>query len=184
MDIHQNARLTPRGREALAKTVLFEGVTLNSAGCPTHSWFLSSLMTCFTKCPGTSFTLLRERSERGGVSQDAVEDYGCSPTEGGVCSGGEAPSEVVYGPMSGVWYIASHRMFVGAALSATGSGRHRRTQPTAGEQSATDGSGNGRQSSGVAQALSGLGCAQAWHAVAGRRGGPDAQHHSPHLGAA
>jgi len=31
MDIHQNARLTPRGREALAKTVLFEGLTLNSA---------------------------------------------------------------------------------------------------------------------------------------------------------
>jgi len=31
MDIHQNARLTPRGREALAKTVLFEGVTRNSA---------------------------------------------------------------------------------------------------------------------------------------------------------
>jgi len=31
MDIHQNARLTPRGREALAKTVLLRGVTLNSA---------------------------------------------------------------------------------------------------------------------------------------------------------
>ncbi len=31
MDIHQNARLTPRGREALAKTVLLQGVTLNSA---------------------------------------------------------------------------------------------------------------------------------------------------------
>jgi len=31
MDIHQNARLTPRGREALAKTVLLEGLTLNSA---------------------------------------------------------------------------------------------------------------------------------------------------------
>jgi hypothetical protein len=31
MDIHQNARLTPRGREALAKTVLLQGVILNSA---------------------------------------------------------------------------------------------------------------------------------------------------------
>ena len=31
MDIHQNARLTPRGREALAKTVLFQGLTLSSA---------------------------------------------------------------------------------------------------------------------------------------------------------
>jgi len=31
MDIHQNARLTPRGREALAQTVLFQGLTLNSA---------------------------------------------------------------------------------------------------------------------------------------------------------
>src|SRR5271157_2327821 len=31
MDIHQNARLTPRGREALAKTVVLQGVTLNSA---------------------------------------------------------------------------------------------------------------------------------------------------------
>ena len=31
MDIHQNARLTPRGREALAKSVLLQGVTLNSA---------------------------------------------------------------------------------------------------------------------------------------------------------
>ena len=31
MDIHQNARLTPRGREALAQTVVLQGVTLNSA---------------------------------------------------------------------------------------------------------------------------------------------------------
>jgi len=31
MDIHQNARLTPRGREALAKSVLLRGLTLNSA---------------------------------------------------------------------------------------------------------------------------------------------------------
>jgi transposase len=31
MDIHQNVRLTPRGREALAETVLLQGVTLNSA---------------------------------------------------------------------------------------------------------------------------------------------------------
>jgi len=31
MDIHQNARLTPFGRESLAKKVLFQGSTLNSA---------------------------------------------------------------------------------------------------------------------------------------------------------
>jgi len=31
MDIHQNARLTPRGREAMAQSVLLQGLTLNSA---------------------------------------------------------------------------------------------------------------------------------------------------------
>jgi hypothetical protein len=32
MDIRQNARLTPRGRQALAQTVVLQGMTLNSAG--------------------------------------------------------------------------------------------------------------------------------------------------------
>ena len=38
------------------------------------------LMTCFTKCLGTSFTLPRERSERGSVAFHAMADDGCPRT--------------------------------------------------------------------------------------------------------
>jgi len=50
-------------------------------------------MTSFTQCSGTSFTLLRERSERGGAIKDDVEECGHSGTTRAVRSGGESAGE-------------------------------------------------------------------------------------------
>jgi hypothetical protein len=51
---------------------------------------LFSLMTSFTQCPETSFTLPRVRSTQGGSEKDGMEDDGCSRAEGSVCGGGQA----------------------------------------------------------------------------------------------
>ncbi len=47
---------------------------------PLIAFYVFGLMTCFTKCLGTSFTLPRERSERGSVAFNAMEDNGCQGT--------------------------------------------------------------------------------------------------------
>src|ERR1700694_5957760 len=48
------------------------------------------LMTSFTRCPGTSFTLPRVRSTHGGGKSDGMEDDGCSRATRPVCGGGHA----------------------------------------------------------------------------------------------
>ena|SRR5215468_5689927 len=56
---------------------------------------LFSSMTSFTKCPETSFTLRRERSERGSISGDAMEDDGCQRAAGEVCGGSFSAGEAI-----------------------------------------------------------------------------------------
>src|SRR5438445_10802092 len=74
-----------------------------------------SLMTSFTKCPGTSFTLPRW-FHRPGESKDGVEDDGRGGTESAVCGGGNTTGEVADGAMSGVRDLASHRVSVVEAV--------------------------------------------------------------------
>src|SRR5260370_22575742 len=50
------------------------------------------LMTSFTHCPGTSFTLPRVRSTHGGGKSDGMEDDGYSGAARPVCGGGHAKS--------------------------------------------------------------------------------------------
>src|SRR6266478_6114201 len=76
----------------------------------------------------TSFTLLRECSERGGAIKDDVEECGRSGTTRAVRGGGESAGEDFRGSLSGVRGISTHGIFVAAALSGTGTGRHRRAQ--------------------------------------------------------
>src|SRR6266852_8418394 len=74
------------------------GVAQPSAGTTTqgvpHPWraFLFRLMTSFTHCPGTSFTLPRVRSTHGGGKSDGMEDDGYSGAARPVCGGGHAKS--------------------------------------------------------------------------------------------
>src|SRR4029077_17577929 len=79
-----------------------------------------SSMTSFTQCSGTSFTLRRERSERGGAIKDDVEECGHSGTTRAVRSGGESAGEDFRGSLSGVRGLSTHGIFVAAALSGAG----------------------------------------------------------------
>ncbi len=114
------------------------------AKIPTQAKEVFGLMTSFTKCLGTCFTLPCERSERRSVNRDALEDHGCQRTASVVRGGGEAAGEAVHGALSGVRHIASHRGLMGKALSAAGGGRYRRTQPASLAQSTADGGGLAR----------------------------------------
>jgi hypothetical protein len=68
------AETTDRWRTPSKKQFRLRG----ALGCPTLLAFcVFSLMTSFTHCLGTSFTLSRERSERESVTFDAMEDDGC-----------------------------------------------------------------------------------------------------------
>src|SRR5258708_30959972 len=68
-----------------------------------------SSMTSFTQCSGTSFTLLRERSERGGAIKDDVEECRHSGTHSPVRSGGESRGEAFRGSLSGIRTVSTHR---------------------------------------------------------------------------
>src|SRR6202451_2343136 len=114
--------------------------------------FVFGLMTSFTKRLGTSFTLPRERSERGSV-KDVVEDDGCRRTESQVRSGGDAARKVVHRLVPGVWHLASHGMFVAKAVSGIGPGRNRGTQPTSAAKSGADEAGGGAVGGGRSGAL-------------------------------
>src|SRR6202158_2231219 len=93
-------------------------------GCaPRTAGRVFSSMTSFTQCSGTSFTLLRERSERGGAIKDDVEECGHSGTTGALRSGGESAGEDIRGSLSGVRGLSTHGIFVAAALLGTGTGR-------------------------------------------------------------
>jgi hypothetical protein len=71
-------------------------------GAPSFSLLLVfSLMTSFTKCPGTSFTLPRERSERGSVSKNALEDHGSPRTACAVRDRDESSGKVIQRFMAG-----------------------------------------------------------------------------------
>src|SRR5712692_10241175 len=85
---------------------------------PTLAKKLFSLMTSFTKRPGTSFTLPRERSERGG--RHGLEDDECKRTTRAVCGGGESAGKAVHQVVPGVLYLSSHGHAVARALSAVG----------------------------------------------------------------
>jgi len=74
--------------------------------------WLFSLMTCFTHCPGTSFTLLRSRRCWG----DGVEGDGRSGAAGAICGGGLAAGEAVDAAVRGVWHLASDRIVVDQTL--------------------------------------------------------------------
>ena len=141
-------------------------------------------MTSFTQCSGTSFTLLRERSERGGAIRDDVEECGHSGTTGAVRSGGESAGEDIRGSLSGVRGISTHGIFVAEALSGTGTGRHRRAQPAAACQSAADRRRVGAAGCGIAATLSGLGSAQTAGAAPAGRSEVAGEHHSSHSVAA
>src|SRR4029077_16379877 len=98
---------------------------------------------------GTSFTLRRERSERGGAIKDDVEECGHSGTTRAVRSGGESAGEHFGGSLSGVRGLSTHGIFVAAALSGAGTGRHRRAQPAAACPSAAGRGGGGGASRGT-----------------------------------
>jgi hypothetical protein len=54
-------------------------------------------MTSFTHYSGASFTLLRERSERGSAIKDGMEKCGHSGATGAFCHGGESAREAIPG---------------------------------------------------------------------------------------
>src|SRR5712671_2105038 len=139
-----------------------------------------SSMTSFTQCSGTSFTLPRERSERGGAIKDDVEECGHSGTTRAVRGGGESAGEDIRGSLSGVRGISTHGIFVAAALSGTGAGRHRRAQPSAACQSAADRRRVGAAGGGTAATLSGLGSAQTAGATSAGGSELAGEHHSSH----
>src|SRR6266404_2903147 len=143
-----------------------------------------SSMTSFTQCSMTSFTLLRERSGRGGAIKDGVEECGHSGTTRAVRGGGESAGEDFRGSLSGVRGLSTHGIFVAAALSGTGTGRHCRAQPAAACQSAADRRRVGRAGRGTAATLSGLGSAQAAGATPASRSAVAGEHHSSHSVAA
>src|SRR5882762_8792596 len=139
-----------------------------------------SSMTSFTQCSGTSFTLPRECSERGGAIKDDVEECGRSGTTRAVRGGGESAGKDVQCSLSGVRGLSTHGIFVAAALSGTGAGRHRRAQPSAACQSAADRRRVGAAGGGTAATLSGLGSAQTAGATSAGGSELAGEHHSSH----
>src|ERR1019366_7239883 len=155
-----------------------------ASGCVGTAALVFSSMTSFTHCSGTSFTLRRERSERGSAIQDDMGKCGYSGTTGAFCGGGESAGEEFPGPLSGVRGIPAHWIYVAAAVSGTGFGGHRRTQPSSASQSAADRRGVGGASRPTAATLSGLGSAQAAGAAPAGGGELTAEYHSSHSVAA
>src|ERR1017187_164383 len=160
-------------------------------GAAVHLWTaplkpkpVFSLMTSFTKCLQTSFTLPRERSERGSIPIDAMEDDGCPRTASELCGNRESGREVIDGIVPGVWHLAPHGIFMAVTLSAPGPGRDCRTQPAANEESGSNCGGSGRSGADAAAEVSRLGSAQAEGAVAAAGRGVGAEHDSSHSAAA
>src|SRR5216684_1439642 len=96
-------------------------------GLQADSRLVFSSMTSFTHCSGTSFTLPRERSERGGATNDDLEECGCSGTTRAFRSGSQSAGEDFPGLVPGVRGVPAHRILVAAALSGAGLGGNRRT---------------------------------------------------------
>src|ERR1700694_6357715 len=74
------------------------------------------LMTSFTRCPGTSFTLPRVRSTHGGGKSDGMEDDGCSRATRPVCGGGHAKRAALPRVVCRLRDLASDGIPVAAAL--------------------------------------------------------------------
>src|SRR5437868_9790503 len=75
-----------------------------------------SFMTSFPLCSETSFTLPRERSERGSEPTDAFQNHGRSRTKSAVCGSGDTQREAVSDTMQGVWSFYANRPPVVEAL--------------------------------------------------------------------
>src|SRR5271170_4654155 len=68
---------------------------------PPHREGLFSLMTSFTKCPETSFTL-PARLTRRGDERDGLEDDGHTGTAGAICDRGDAEAEFIWSLVHGL----------------------------------------------------------------------------------
>src|SRR5580692_11283448 len=151
--------------------------TTPKSGCPALlTFYVFRLMTSFTKRLGTSFTLPRERSEHGSV-KDAVADHGCRRTESPVRSGGDATGEVVHRLVPGVRHLSSHGMSLAEALSGSGAGGDRRTQPASAAESRANHGGVGAARGSDAPTLSRLGRAQTASPAGTGESGVNPQHH-------
>jgi hypothetical protein len=91
-----------RNGARFAKRIAHEFVHDTLASLRRDSPLVFSSMTSFTHCSGTSFTLPRERSERGGAMSDDLEKRGRSGTTGAIRSGGESAGEDVSGLVPGL----------------------------------------------------------------------------------
>jgi len=120
--------------------------------------FVSSSMTSFTQCSGTSFTLPHERSPRGSAIEMTWRSVDVQEQAGAFCGGGGARKKIS-GRCAGVRYLAAHGIFMAAALPGTGAGGHRRAQPASASESGANRRPAGTASGGTAAALSGLGSA-------------------------
>jgi len=86
--------------------------------------FVSSSMTSFTQCSGTSFTLPHERSPRGSAIENDLEECGRSGTAGAFCGGAER-GEKDFRTLCQSSISRGHGIFMAAALPGTGAGGHR-----------------------------------------------------------
>jgi len=112
---------------------------------------VSSSMTSFTQCSGTSFTLPHERSPRGSAIENDLEECGRSGTAGAFCGGGGARRKRFPDAVPGVRYLAAHGIFMAAALPGTGAGGHRRAQPASASESGAKPQTSGNSSGGLRQ---------------------------------
>ena len=96
-------------------------------------------MTSRTFCSGTSFTLPRERSERGRVTRNGLELGERRPTTSAICGGREPAGEALAATLSGVRDFAADRICMAGALSSAGVGRDGGTESASARESAADG---------------------------------------------
>src|SRR5580704_5192683 len=141
-------------------------------------------MTSFTFCSGTSFTLRRERSERGRGIKDGLEDGGRRPTTGAICGGGEPAGEAFAAALPGVRDFAAHGICLVGTLSPAWIGWDGGTESAATLESGAHGKGTRTAGDSVAPALPRLGSAQAAGAAEPAGLGVARQHHPPDFAAA
>jgi len=167
--LSHRAHSNPMGMTLRAGGPAFESRRDHNSGCPALALFVFSLMTSFPKRLGTSFTLPRERSERGG--EHGVEDDGCSRTARSVCSGGQSGRKILDGFVPGVRHLTADGQVVEAALPTSRASGDRGAESQATSQPVAHDQRVGAAGGGGAAALSRLGSTQVASAIGtGRRG--------------
>jgi len=122
------------------------------------SRLVSSSMTSFTQCSGTSFTL-RTSVVRAGARSKMTWRVWTFRNNGCVLWWRRSAAKKISGRCARSSISRGPRDIYGAALPGTGAGGHRRAQPASASESGANRRPAGTASGGTAAALSGLGSA-------------------------